>query len=198
MPDYFQFSKTITFTHNPTVTFLVGYRFGGVEGARFCILSSLLDQLNHDKTIDVYHLCKLYHKKRPGIVGSPEDYLYIFLAMSGYIQEQFERETASLSHHLQLRSSSAKKNGTLPRSPSLQARVETTIWNVNNYEELLCGCMWRVYTNRTQWYIYSSLIVSVMEYRELPNIRQWVFFPWRWFLIFFTHTIMDASTHVIE
>nr|XP_022298324.1 tyrosine-protein phosphatase 99A-like isoform X1 [Crassostrea virginica] len=102
-------------------------RFGGVEGARFCILSSLLDQLNHDKTIDVYHLCKLYHKKRPGIVGSPEDYLYIFLAMSGYIQEQFERETASLSHHLQLRSSSAKKNGTLPRSPSLQARVETTI-----------------------------------------------------------------------
>lgn len=102
-------------------------RFGGVEGARFCILSSLLDQLNHDKTIDVYHLCKLYHKKRPGIIGSPEDYLYIFLAMNSYIQEQFERETASLSHHLHLRSSSAKKNGTLPRSPNLQARVETTI-----------------------------------------------------------------------
>ncbi|XP_048739553.2 tyrosine-protein phosphatase 99A-like isoform X3 [Ostrea edulis] len=102
-------------------------RFGGVEGARFCILSSLLDQLNHDKTIDVYHLCKLYHKKRPGIVGSQEDYLFIFLAMNSYIQEQFDKETASLSHHLHLRSSSAKKNGTLSRSPTLQAKVETTI-----------------------------------------------------------------------
>ncbi|XP_062589187.1 tyrosine-protein phosphatase 99A-like isoform X2 [Saccostrea cucullata] len=102
-------------------------RFGGVEGARFCILSSLLDQLNHDKTIDVYHLCKLYHKKRPGVIGSPEDYLYIFLAMNSYIQEQYDKEVASLSHHLHLRSSSAKKNGTLPRSPTLQAKVETTI-----------------------------------------------------------------------
>ncbi|XP_061178739.1 tyrosine-protein phosphatase 99A-like isoform X2 [Saccostrea echinata] len=102
-------------------------RFGGVEGARFCILSSLLDQLNHDKTIDVYHLCKLYHKKRPGIIGSPEDYLYIFLAMNSFIQEQYDKEAASLSHHLHLRSSSAKKNGTLPRSPTLQAKVETTI-----------------------------------------------------------------------
>ena len=137
---------------------MVGYRFGGVEGARFCILSSLLDQLNHDKTIDVYHLCKLYHKKRPGIVGSPEDYLYIFLAMSGYIQEQFERETASLSHHLQLRSSSAKKNGTLPRSPSLQARVETTIWNVNNHEELLCGEFTQ--TGPSDIFIVHSSLVS--------------------------------------
>jgi hypothetical protein len=87
----------------------------------------LLDQLNHDKTIDVYHLCKLYHKKRPGIVGAPEDYLYIFLAMNSYIQEQYDKETASLSHHLHLRSSSAKRNGTLSRSPTLQAKVETTI-----------------------------------------------------------------------
>lgn len=49
---------------------LISSRFGGVEAGAFCALWSLYDQLEHDKAIDIYHLTKLYHLKRPGVIGS--------------------------------------------------------------------------------------------------------------------------------
>ncbi|KAK3101774.1 hypothetical protein FSP39_006244 [Pinctada imbricata] len=99
-------------------------RYGGVDGAKFCALWTLYDQLQHDHTIDVYHLCKLYHNKRPNIIGSLEDYMFLYSALDSYEHEQNEKESASLSHHFHLRSS-AKRNGTMPRSPTLPVHNNT-------------------------------------------------------------------------
>ena len=96
-------------------------RYGGVTGCQFCALWSSLDQLQHDKTIDIYHLCKLYHQKRPGIIGAQEDYLFLYSAVEGYCNDQNEKDSAIMSNHLILRSS--KRNGTLPRSPSVQNKI---------------------------------------------------------------------------
>ena len=46
------------------------WRYGGVRAGRFCALWALRDQLILDKAVDVYQLAKLYHLKRPGIIGS--------------------------------------------------------------------------------------------------------------------------------
>ena len=45
-------------------------RFGGVEAATFCALWGLYDQMQNDKTINVYQTAKLYHLKRAQCVGS--------------------------------------------------------------------------------------------------------------------------------
>ena len=55
---------------NSLVDPYVHCRFGGVEAATFCALWSLYDQLQYDKGVNVYQLTKLYHLKRPGIIGS--------------------------------------------------------------------------------------------------------------------------------
>ena len=57
--------------------FVFFFRYGGVTGCQFCALWSSLDQLQHDKTIDIYHLCKLYHQKRPGIIGAQVRSIFI-------------------------------------------------------------------------------------------------------------------------
>ncbi|XP_033746096.1 LOW QUALITY PROTEIN: tyrosine-protein phosphatase 99A-like [Pecten maximus] len=101
-------------------------RYGGVEGCVFCALWSLHDQQIHDKVVDTYHLCKLFHLKRPGIIGTLEDYLFLYKAMESYIQDCSEKESNNLSHHLHLRNSS-KKNGTMPRSPTLSIKAETIV-----------------------------------------------------------------------
>ncbi|XP_069101709.1 tyrosine-protein phosphatase 99A-like isoform X3 [Argopecten irradians] len=101
-------------------------RYGGVEGCVFCALWSLHDQQIHDKVVDTYHLCKLFHLKRPGIIGTQEDYLFLHKAMESYIQDCSEKESNHLSHHLHLRNSS-KKNGTMPRSPTLSIKAETIV-----------------------------------------------------------------------
>lgn len=106
-------------------------RYGGVTGCKFCALWTSLDQLQHDKTIDIYHLCKLYHKKRPGIVGSLEDYLFLYSAVESYCNDQNEKDSAVLSNHLILRS--VKRNGTVPRSPSIQNKVPRSPSLPNNH-----------------------------------------------------------------
>ncbi|XP_021367515.1 tyrosine-protein phosphatase 99A-like isoform X2 [Mizuhopecten yessoensis] len=100
--------------------------YGGVEGCVFCALWSLHDQQTHDKVVDVYHLCKLFHLKRPGIVGTMEDYLFLYKAMESYIQDCSEKESNNLSHHIHLRNST-KRNGTMPRSPTLSIKAETNV-----------------------------------------------------------------------
>ncbi|XP_063439230.1 tyrosine-protein phosphatase 99A-like isoform X4 [Mytilus trossulus] len=106
-------------------------RYGGVTGCKFCALWSSLDQLQHDKTIDIYHLCKLYHKKRAGIIGSVGDYLFLYSAVESYCNDQNEKDSALASNHLILRSS--KKNGTIPRSPSIQNKVPRSPSLPNNH-----------------------------------------------------------------
>lgn len=45
-------------------------RFGGVVAGTFCALWTLRDQILSEKYADFYQVCKLYHYKRPGIVGT--------------------------------------------------------------------------------------------------------------------------------
>ena len=42
-------------------------RYGGTEGASFCLLSTVLRQLQHEASFDIFTVAKLYHQRRPGI-----------------------------------------------------------------------------------------------------------------------------------
>ena len=42
-------------------------RYGGMEAATFCALTTLYDALHHEACVDVYTVSKLYCMKRPGI-----------------------------------------------------------------------------------------------------------------------------------
>ncbi|KAJ8301223.1 hypothetical protein KUTeg_020210, partial [Tegillarca granosa] len=122
----FDMVETIKDLHkqNDIGPIIVVDKYGGVQGSKFCALCALHDQLIHDKAVDVYHLCKLFHTKRSGIIGSKEDYMFLYEVLESFYQDQTEKESNSFSHHLHLRGSS-KKNGSLPKSPTLSAKIET-------------------------------------------------------------------------
>ena len=46
--------------------------------------------------------------------------MFLYNALDAYVQDQSEKDSISLTHHFQLRSS-AKRNGTLPKSPTLSS-----------------------------------------------------------------------------
>lgn len=102
-------------------------RFGGVEAATFCALWTLYDQLQYDKAINVYMLTKLYHLKRPGIIGSKENYLFLYQATESLHKEWIEREKQSSPGSIRLHLGSIKKNGTLPRSVTINSKIETDV-----------------------------------------------------------------------
>lgn len=54
---------------------LVVDRIGGTEGATFCVLSSLYQQINSplERAADVYLYAKLLHLRRPGVWRSIQD-----------------------------------------------------------------------------------------------------------------------------
>ena len=65
-------------------------RFGGVEAATFCALWGLYDQMQNDKTINVYQTAKLYHLKRAQCVGSKViTRLYLFITWLISVLVQF-------------------------------------------------------------------------------------------------------------
>ncbi|XP_076448313.1 putative receptor-type tyrosine-protein phosphatase mosPTP-1 isoform X2 [Babylonia areolata] len=94
-------------------------RDGGVRAGRFCALWALRDQLILDKVVDVYQLVKLYHLKRPGIVGSQDDLLYLYKALA-CLRENLQVEDSVSSSSPRHHTASIRKNGTLPRSSTLQ------------------------------------------------------------------------------
>lgn len=54
---------------------LVVDRIGGTEGATFCVLSSLYQQITSplERAVDVYLYAKLLHLRRPGVWRSIQD-----------------------------------------------------------------------------------------------------------------------------
>jgi len=42
-------------------------RFGGTEGATFCTLTTICNQLDSEAHLDIYLYAKLYHDHRPSI-----------------------------------------------------------------------------------------------------------------------------------
>ncbi|XP_050411666.1 tyrosine-protein phosphatase 99A isoform X1 [Patella vulgata] len=91
---------------------------GGVQASKFCALWTLFNQLTNDHVIDVYQLAKLYHLKRPGIIGSQEDYVFLYKAIESlslhYLEEK-ESVSSSPRHH-NSHYGSMRKNGTLPHN----------------------------------------------------------------------------------
>ena len=59
-----------TWKQEPNSVNVIFYRFGGTEAGTFCALSTLAEQVQHDNSVDVYMVGKLYHLKRPGIFSS--------------------------------------------------------------------------------------------------------------------------------
>ncbi|XP_076468835.1 putative receptor-type tyrosine-protein phosphatase mosPTP-1 [Babylonia areolata] len=103
-------------------------RLGGPRSGRFCALWTLRDQLILDKVVDVYQLVKLYHLKRPGIVSSQDDLRFLYEALA-CLKEHLQDEGSAGSSsplHPNPPHSPVHKNGTLPRSSTLQSPTTTT------------------------------------------------------------------------
>ncbi|KAK3768343.1 hypothetical protein RRG08_031133 [Elysia crispata] len=101
-------------------------RFGGVEAGTFCALWTLRGQMLSEKCCDFYEVCKLYHYKRPGIVGTQEDYMFLQKAMAALcvrLREEHSSNGSSPRHHHHyhfpsLHNNTSRQNGTLPRHTS--------------------------------------------------------------------------------
>nr|XP_040579012.1 tyrosine-protein phosphatase 99A-like [Lepeophtheirus salmonis] len=61
--------------------------FGGLEGATYCSLSTLLKQLESEHHSDVYSVVKSIHSQRPGVLKNPNELLFIYKVMEAIISE---------------------------------------------------------------------------------------------------------------
>ncbi|XP_064605042.1 LOW QUALITY PROTEIN: tyrosine-protein phosphatase 99A-like [Liolophura sinensis] len=139
----FEFIRTVRdwYTENDTGPVTVIDRFGGVQAGTFCALWTLFDQMTNDASVDVYQLAKLYHLKRPGVVGTREDYFFLYKAIDALYQDIMEKESQSGIRHLGVSGRGNQdrdyhslgsrhqpiRNGSLPRSRSHMAKMETKI-----------------------------------------------------------------------
>ncbi|XP_043208829.1 tyrosine-protein phosphatase 99A-like, partial [Amphibalanus amphitrite] len=68
--------------HTPLV---VMDRYGGTEGASFCVLSTALRQLRQEGSFDIFTYAKLYHQRRPGIWKTMREFLYLYHAVEAWL-----------------------------------------------------------------------------------------------------------------
>ncbi|CAL1526213.1 unnamed protein product [Lymnaea stagnalis] len=126
-PEVHKVFDAITAAHNFINTqecgpVIVMDRYGSVEAGTFCALWTLRDQYLSESCADFYQVCKLYHYKRPGIVGTRDDYLFLHQALAEYCKHYQEELTSAGSsprhhhHHLSFHYGSIRRNGTLPRT----------------------------------------------------------------------------------
>ncbi|XP_059152199.1 tyrosine-protein phosphatase 99A-like isoform X2 [Physella acuta] len=113
-------------------------RFGAVEAGTFCALWTLRDQLLSEKCADIYQVCKLYHYKRPGIIGTQNNFLFLHQALAAYCKHLQDEGVPNGSsprhhhHHLSFHHGSTRRNGTLPRSnPSNTNNVPNSVHSSN-------------------------------------------------------------------
>lgn len=55
-------------------------RYGGMEAATFCAITTLLKQLEFENHVDIYEYAKLSHARRPGIWRSQHEYFFLYRA----------------------------------------------------------------------------------------------------------------------
>jgi len=67
-------------------------RYGGTDAATFCALTTLQKQLKREGCVDVYQVCKMCHKNRPGIWRQREDYLNIYKVFESLTQPENENK----------------------------------------------------------------------------------------------------------
>ncbi|XP_057323850.1 tyrosine-protein phosphatase 99A-like isoform X1 [Microplitis mediator] len=60
-------------------------RYGGIEAALFILLTTLMKQIEFEKSADIYMFSKLLYMKRPGIFRSKEDYVLVYKCLESVL-----------------------------------------------------------------------------------------------------------------
>ncbi|XP_043222795.1 tyrosine-protein phosphatase 99A-like [Amphibalanus amphitrite] len=73
-------------------------RNGGTEGVMFCVLSSVLRQLQYQPQFDIFTYAKLYHQRRPGCWKTMREFLWLYQVVEAWLPAEMESEhTAALA-----------------------------------------------------------------------------------------------------
>ncbi|XP_034948533.1 tyrosine-protein phosphatase 99A isoform X2 [Chelonus insularis] len=67
-------------------------RYGGIEAALFILLTTLMKQLDFEKSADIYMFSKLLYMKRPGIFRSKDDYVLIYKCLESVLTSKVRVE----------------------------------------------------------------------------------------------------------
>lgn len=60
-------------------------RYGGIEASLFILLTTLVKQIEFEKSADIYMYTKLLYMKRPGILRSKDDYITIYRCIESFL-----------------------------------------------------------------------------------------------------------------
>ncbi|XP_043278887.1 tyrosine-protein phosphatase 99A isoform X3 [Venturia canescens] len=63
-------------------------RYGGIEAGLFILMTTLMKQLEFEKSADIYMFAKLLYMKRPGIIRSKEDYVLIYQCLEAVLSSK--------------------------------------------------------------------------------------------------------------
>lgn len=98
-------------------------RFGGTEAAQFCCLSSLYQQYNHTRSVDVYMHARLCSERRPGVWCTQEDYTMLYRTMEAAVKNIDTATSTSNKDQNGTRSVVTDPNSSLDRNISVDPAV---------------------------------------------------------------------------